>query len=502
MKKSKRSLSLFLAACLALGTLISCGESKNTAEDGQAKTGAESPETPVNAAPAEEEAEAETEDPIAARTLPDTVPELDFGGAEFRSISQDGLSAMDIWTEGESGEVLNDAVFRRNKAVEERFNVTIAEPVAVRYTVIGTQVTSLVKAGEDAYELILGQMEESGKNMVAGHFMNWYDVPYMDFTQPWYPDSIVQEGVGTVNGKMYIAVSDMLLTYIKNCWAIVYDHVYANNYGITGVYDLVKNGEWTLDRLIGFTGEIYEDRNGNGEKDDEDFYGLSYRVEGCSFAASLYGLGVRSAQIEDKQLVMTLYSEHTVDVFDKIFDMLENTGTLKAPYNGKYTEALFSAGCSVFANLALTHCYNNLREYENPYGIIPLPKWDEQQERYCTTPDGGSNIMAVMLTAQNTELIGAVTEALSAESWRSVMPVFIDTILSSKIARDRESTEMIDLVLDSIYVDFPYLYDGFQGWTFKLSTFVEKRDALASTYAKQEKLVAHWYESVVKKFYD
>ena len=45
---------------------------------------------------------------------------------------------------------------------------------------------------------------------------------------------------------MYIAVSDMLLTYIKSCWAIVYDHVYAENYGITGVYDLVKNGDGGL----------------------------------------------------------------------------------------------------------------------------------------------------------------------------------------------------------------------------------------------------------------
>ena len=449
-----------------------------------------------------EEPETEMEDPIAERALRDNVPEMNFDGTAFRSMSQDGASAMDIWTEGESGEVLNDAVFRRNKTVEERFNVTIAEPVAIRYDAIGTQVSSLVAAGEDAYELILGQMEESGKNMVAGHFLNWYDIPYMDFTQPWYPDSIVQEGVGTVNGKMYIAVSDMLLTYIKSCWAIVYDHVYAENYGITGVYDLVKNGEWTLDSLIGFTGNIYEDKNGNGEKDDEDFYGLTYRAEGCSFAASLYGLGVRTAKIENAELVMTLYSEHTVDVFGKLFDMVESQSTLKAPYDGKFTEKLFPEGCAVFANLSLGHCYNNLREYENPYGIIPLPKWDEQQERYCTTPDGGSNIMAVMLSAGNTELIGAVTEALCAESWRSVMPVFIDTILSSKVARDRESTEMIDLVLDSIYVDFPYLYDGFAGWTFNLSAFLAQKDALASTYARQEKIISKWYKKVVNRFYE
>jgi len=202
---------------------------------------------------------------------------------------------------------------------------------------------------------------------------------------------------------MYIAVSDMLLTYVKSCWAIVYDHVYAENYGITGVYDLVKNGEWTLDRLIDFTGTIYEDKNGDGKKDDGDFYGLTYRAEGCSFAASLYGLGVRSAQIEDNQLVMTLYSEHTVDVFDKLFGMLESQSTLKAPYDGKYTEKLFPHGCAVFANLSLGHCYNNLREYENPYGIIPLPKCDEQQERYCTTLLASADVQA-----PGTAVIGTV----------------------------------------------------------------------------------------------
>ena len=110
--------------------------------------------------------------------------------------------------------------------------------------------------------------------------------------------------------------------------------------------------------------------------------------------------------------------------------------------------------------------------------------------------------MAVMLSAGNTELIGAVTEALCAESWRSVMPVFIDTILSSKVARDRDSTEMIDLVLDSIYVDFPYLYDGFAGWTFNLSAFLAQKDALASTYARQEKIISKWYKKVVNRFYE
>ena len=254
-----RACAALLALVLA-GSLFSCGR-------------AEEKEQPVFR-PVNEDGgtaePAETEDGENGRTLRDDVPELDFGGAAFRAVTQDSC-VEDIYAEELSGEVLNDAIFNRNMTVQNRFDILIPEPTLLPYSQIGVLVQSSVTAGDDAYELILGQMEDSGPVAMQGYFRNWYDLPYVDFEKPWYPESIMQEGITTINGRMYLAVGDMLLSYADKSYAMAFDQVYAEDYGITGVYDVVRSGDWTIDRLISWTENIYVDTNGNGTRDTNDF---------------------------------------------------------------------------------------------------------------------------------------------------------------------------------------------------------------------------------------
>ena len=122
--------------------------------------------------------------------------------------------------------------------------------------------------------------------------------------------------------------------------------------------------------------------------------------------------------------------------------------------------------------------------------------------------------MAIPVTATNDEMIGAVVEALSAYSWRTVLPAYYEIALSAKSARDEESVEMIDLVLSSRVIDFAYLYDGWtgwvfrwntmhvSGWVFKLADFVKAEGAFASTYTKHEKAMQTYYDKVLEFFYE
>jgi len=93
MKLSEKSAVLLLTAALLFSSCASGGD-KTKETEAAAKSPAVSEPVPG------EETEAETEDPIAARTLQDSVPALDFVGASFRSISQDGLPP---WISGRRG---------------------------------------------------------------------------------------------------------------------------------------------------------------------------------------------------------------------------------------------------------------------------------------------------------------------------------------------------------------------------------------------------------------
>ena len=483
---TKRSLAVLLLASMMLSA---CGQTE-TVKDTAETTGTAAAET-----------ETETVDPIAGRTLQDEVPALDFGGAEFRSIVQES-TPYDIYVAESTGDTLNDVIFNRNEAIQERFNVKIAEAVAKAHGQIASEVKSVVTAGDDAYDLVLGQMEESGKNALEGYFRNWYDIPYVNFENPWYPKSLMQDGIAAVNGKMFVAMSDLCISYAEQTWAIAYDKVEAENYGITDVYETVREGKWTIDKLMEWTEDIYTDVNNDGNKDEGDFYGFMHAATGCHLAAYLYGFDQRSVDIKDGTPVMILNTEKTVSIFEKLYKLNQNPGTLNMASSGSKVRELFPAGRSIFATMQMHHCYNYMRDFENPYGIIPFPKWDEAQAEYYSIVDAGCNIIAVLMTAQNTDMIGALVEALSAESWRSVMPTYCDITLGAKVARDEESSEMINMALENRFIDFAYLYDGWSGWTFKLDGFLKTEGAFASTYEKQAKAAQTYYDKVINFFYE
>ena len=106
----KRHRFSFLLALLLI--LTSCGNAATPEETAQTSEAA-----PV------EVPEEETD----ARNIKDDVPEFDFGSGSFRSIGQSSGN-KDIYAAEETGEALNDAIYIRNRSIEERLNVVI-EPM-------------------------------------------------------------------------------------------------------------------------------------------------------------------------------------------------------------------------------------------------------------------------------------------------------------------------------------------------------------------------------------
>ena len=207
--------------------------------------------------------------------------------------------------------------------------------------------------------------------------------------------------------------------------------------------------------------------------------------------------------MEDGKVNMVLNTEKSAEICDKIYRLSTSQGTYKpADSSNAGIYNVFVNENALFCPMQLQYVYRQLRDYENNYGVVPLPKWDEAQSEYYSVCDAGANVMVIPITAQNTEMIGAVVEALSAYSWRTVMPTYCDIVLNRKSARDPESAEMMELILDSRVIDFAYLYDGWTGWVFKLAGMTAREGGFASVYEKNEKAMQNYYEKVLKLFYD
>jgi len=82
-----------------------------------------------------------------------------------------------------------------------------------------------------------------------------------------------------------------------------------------------------------------------------------------------------------------------------------------------------------------------------------MPKYDEAQEKYLTTPGASINMFVVPITVNDTECVSAVLEGLAILGYRDIMPVYYDTVIKSKLIRDNDSEEMLDLIREGIVVD-------------------------------------------------
>lgn len=98
------------------------------------------------------------------------------------------------------------------------------------------------------------------------------------------------------------------------------------------------------------------------------------------------------------------------------------------------------------------------------------------------------NLFALPLDVKDLEMSGIITEALCAESYRTVIPVYYDVVLKTKNSRDEESAEMIDIIRDTLTFDLGYLCSTSLseiGHIF-VNLIRENATDLASRYATRE----------------
>ena len=489
----KRKLAILAMIALTIAALASC--SNNGVPDG----------TTTNAVPDDGVQETTQEDALDARkAVPDNVPSLDFQGAKFRIVTQTP-HRYDVIPETE-GEVISDAIYRRNTEIEERFNISI-DVYDDTYEKINVYAEKSILAQDNAFDLFAGQAVATSALVLKGYMLPWQEVKYIDFSQKWWSRSTTDDL--TVNGKTYVAIGDFSLSALYTTYCMFFDKTKAADYALPDMYALVEQGKWTLDTLSDLTKNIYTDLNGNGQKDVDDYFGFATDPN-SNLDAYLWAFDnpvMRKNAAGIPELVIKTEKIHII--CEKLYDLLfNNQGSYSSyKYVGRYgySAALgidfFEAGKCLFANGFIGNSISDFRGVQNDYGIIPYPKFDEKQERYLTMADGQHAVLTVPLTAQNLDMIGAVTETLCAESWKTVFPAYYDVALKVKEVRDPQSVAMIDLIVDGRVFDFGYIYDNWQGMSFCLEFIFNKGNSnFESYYEKNEVKVRKHYANVLKCF--
>ena len=96
------------------------------------------------------------------------------------------------------------------------------------------------------------------------------------------------------------------------------------------------------------------------------------------------------------------------------------------------------------------------------------------------------------------DFVGIVLEALSVTGYEYVRPALYEVTLQGKLARDRESQDMLDLIFDTMSIDFGWIHtgDSGMGW-FVNSCLSAKLANISSFYKRTETRAAKYYNKIV-----
>lgn len=204
--------------------------------------------------------------------LKDSLPNtLDFGGETVNVYHF--ASGSQFYVESETGDLINDALYARNRSVEERLNVKINqiyEDVDWNDNLPVTKIRASIAAGDNNFDLIGGWGQKLTSLCTEGLFMNMYNVPYLTLSEPWWNKSMQKEL--TIGGKLYFSSGDIYLYFLQNTYCIGFNKSLVSEYKLPNLYEIVSDGKWTIDRMGELVKNVYKDVNGDGARGSEDLY--------------------------------------------------------------------------------------------------------------------------------------------------------------------------------------------------------------------------------------
>ncbi len=443
MERLRRLLCPALAVLLAavsLAGLTSCGETVESRETAGLTNAPTAPGTM-----------AETEGP--SQTL--DVPDVHYNGLSFRvlSIEFDDSAYTRLDVEGYTSEPVNDAIYERNRLIEDRFGIRFeceSDGWPSMYQRLSLQVNSGTTGG-DAYDLIMLIDREAFQAALKNFLMPYEELAYMDLDKDYYFRSINKQY--RFGDHTFLAYGKENLNVIGFSVGLMYNKTLAADQRLEDLYDTVRGGAWTYEKLFTYAEAAVADVNGDGSlrlgEDVLGMIGLADATVPCFWISAGQPL---IAKDEDNMPVCALEgNERIMGIMQDTLRHIETdaysfvvTGTADVYTPFMQDQALFL--CSEI------HKLFELRAMETDYGVLPFPKYDTAQESYITRSEAAW-LHCVPTTCRDTEMTGIILQALAYYSDKTVYDAYYEQALQTKLMRDADSVEMLELMLNTLQVD-------------------------------------------------
>ncbi len=439
-RNTKNALLLLSALCL----LISCGDTDSDRKDTAAVADA--------ATEAVNETLAETAIPF--NSLPDN---LDYQGATVKILGWETYEAVEFTTEEETGDIVNDSVYTRNRNVMERLNVTLEikeEGGRAGDSAWKNLVSNSNKAGDGAQDIVAGYSRNVGTLALNGELYDLFDFEYLDFTQSWWMSKMTD--TATIAGKLFFAAGDISPSTISRTQGIFFNTDIIKEFDLEDPYALTISGTWTSEKLFEMTQGIYRDLNGDGKRDEAgDQFGIvtdNVQMEPIATTTGILtltldsdGLPIVNPEMNSDKMVSTL------DTWINFFKTSEDYMRISVVDD----PSIFRSGRALFWFFPLGSIVTDLRDCEFNIGFVPYPKSDVSQDGYMSCLSNALTLWSIPIGAQAPEMSAAVMEAMAHEGYVHITPALFETAYKVKYNHTGSElqSQVFDIMRDGVVID-------------------------------------------------
>ncbi len=387
-----------------------------------------------------------------------TYPDYTFRIWSLDNVTQNSWTAVpsDMYAAELNGDVLNDAVYERNATVETQLGIKIEETLKT-VSNFEPDLSALVLSNTDEVDLVLPRMLALTTFTTKGYLLDLNSVNAFDFSQPWWnQDSINAFGV---HDKLYGVVSDASYMYKFATIATFFNQKLVTDYGMGDLYQLVRDGNWTFDKMLELGAQVSKDLDNDGAWGLADAYGISCQNDGCYYFYNSSGLRVCDKD-ESGNIVFNLNNEQSLNLLQKIYTVMLDPSQYfnRQSANTKLSAtsdiaAMFGEDRALFLVRPIQTLYD-LRNVEADFGILPTPKMlDGQKEYHSTVNPYAAMATSIPSIATDPERTATILSLLACESHYTVNEPLHETVLGAKLIQNEATAEVLSLVFDSAMFD-------------------------------------------------
>ena len=392
--------------------------------------------------------------------LPD---DLYFGNETFNILSWNNTYTRE-WVESVSVEsdFVDTTIYNRMQNVQERIGVTFKFRFETGHyyamnEFIDTVYNTTALGGNETYDLVAQYSLASSIGTMRGLYQDLRDtskVPYIDYEAPWYSDELVAANI--INDKLYYITGDITPSMIYTMFALIFNKGLMTDYNIPLPYDLVDSGDWTYEAFYEIIRNLYEDTDQSDTETAGDFYGFvipeANSIDPFQYAFDLYAVTI-DPQTGAWGMNADFMGTQGINVVQRLQSLIHDNQSV---YLGAGTDEdynIFTTERGMFTSIVISTLEKKYAGTALNYGILPMPKYDEEQQDYHSCLGMTYTMFSITSNAKDPVMTSAIIEALSSEGYHKMVPAIFEQVFQLTYSKTEDDARMFDVVRDSIVYD-------------------------------------------------